>query len=443
MRKQHWNTLVTSIRCGQCVLVLGPEIPAGILGAPDAVDVSFAEALTRDLKAELKEGRVCVTGTTLAAVAQQYEDERAFGPSALQAHAANFLKSPEFVPSQIHHDLAALPFSLILTTCQDHLIVDALQAAGKAPVVQRYHLRGDKRDNPEIFLPSSPQAPLVYHLFGDAQVNGSMVLSENDLLAFLVAVVAERPPLPNSLVRALKRANQNFLLVGFGITQWYLRVLLKVLVRVLELDRSGTTFATEPLRGLSEDDREQTVLFYERGTRIELEDAEPGAFLSALVERLAAEGGVPEQSAPIGPRPRVFISYAHEDRDLASRVFDALNKAEFEPWLDERDLDGGDEWDDRIREELDVTDFTLLLYSPALCRKTDGYVNKEIFLARERALSVRGRFLIPLRTADISTEDRIAELSRYQEMSLRPEHFNEDINEVIKSMGRDLQRRLR
>ena len=49
-------------------------------------------------------------------------------------------------------------------------------------------------------------------------------------------------------------------------------------------------------------------------------------------------------------------------------------------------------WDERIRDELDGTDFTLVLYSPALCRKTDSYVNKEIALARERARSVRGPF---------------------------------------------------
>jgi hypothetical protein len=61
-----------------------------------------------------------------------------------------------------------------------------------------------------VTIPSSwcrvlPQAPLVYQLFGDALEPGSLVLSDNDLLDFLIAIVSERPPLPNSLVRALKR----------------------------------------------------------------------------------------------------------------------------------------------------------------------------------------------------------------------------------------------
>jgi TIR domain len=118
-------------------------------------------------------------------------------------------------------------------------------------------------------------------------------------------------------------------------------------------------------------------------------------------------------------------------------------KANFEPWLDTERLSGGELWDDRTRDELEGADFVLVLYSPALCRKTDGYVNKEIFLARERKLRVRGRFLIPLRTAEISDEDRIAELSEYQEMPLRPTHFDEDVENLISSMRREHQRRQR
>jgi SIR2-like domain len=271
-------------------------LPARRLGTASS---SFAEALTAALAAELEEDNRRVSSATLAAVAQQYEDAEGFGPNALRALAQKFYKSPRFVPSEVHAALAALPFSLILTTCQDDLLAEL-------------------------------------------QEPGSLVLSENDLLDFLVAIVAERPPLPNSLIRALKRVGQSFLFVGFGIRHWYLRVLLKVLVRALELHRTGSAIATEPLRGLSDSDREQTILFYQRGTRIELEDTDISAFLTELAQRLAAEGGFAEQAAPVGPRPRAFISYAREDGDLAAMVFDALQKANFEPWLDRDALSGGE-----------------------------------------------------------------------------------------------------
>ena len=334
MKERHWISLVTSVRHGQSILVLGPEIPAGIAaGAPSGPAASsFAEALTAALAAELEEDNRRVSGATLAAVAQQYEDAEGFGPNALRALAQKFYKSPRFVPSEVHAALAALPFSLILTTCQDDLLARALQAAGKDPIVQRYHLRGDKRDNPEFLLSSSPQTPLVYHLFGDAQEPGSLVLSENDLLDFLVAIVAERPPLPNSLVRALKRVGQSFLFVGFGIRHWYLRVLLKVLVRALELHRTGSAIATEPLRGLSETDREQTILFYQRGTRIELEDADTAAFLTRAGAaaggrrrlRRARRAGRPAAARLHQLRPRGRRSRRHGVRRVAEGELRAL-----------------------------------------------------------------------------------------------------------------------
>ena len=442
MKERHWISLVTSIRHGQSVLVLGPEIPATAVSA-QADDISLVDTLTGELATELEDDDRGVTAHTLAGVAQQYEDARGFGPNTLRAYAQRFYRSPRFAPSDVHAQLASLPFSLILTTCQDDLMARALKAAGKAPIVERYNLRGDKRDNPEFPLTGSPQTPLIYHLFGDAGEPASLVLSENDLLDFLVAIVAERPPLPNSLVRALKRVGQSFLFVGFGIKHWYLRVLLKVLVRTLELHRTGSAIATEPLRGLTEVDREQTILFYQRGTRVELEDADTAEFLGELNRRLEAEGAVADQDAPSGPRPRVFISYAREDGDLAALVFDTLQKSNFEPWLDREALRGGDRWNDRIQDELDLTDFTLVLYTPALCRKTDSYVNFEVAQARRRAMNVRGSFLIPLRTAEIAEAERISELSEYQEMELRPAHLDDDLAKVISTMRRDYQRRQR
>lgn len=445
MKERHWISLVTSIRHGKAVLVLGPEIPArrALAAKFEASGESVTQALTTQLAAELEEDNRKVTGEALAAIAQQYEDAQGFGPNALRALAERFYNSGQFAPSDVHVALATLPFSLILTTCQDDLLCRALKDCGKEPVVQRYNLRGDKRDNAEFMLTGSPRTPVIYHLFGHAREPGSLVLSENDLLDFLVAIVSERPPLPNSLVRALKRVGQSFLFVGFGIKQWYLRVLLKVLVRSLELHRTGSAIATEPLRGLSEIDRQQTILFYQRGTRIELEDADIQAFLAELARRLASEGGLAEETASLGPRPRVFISYAREDSELAAMVFNGLQESNFEPWLDRESLRGGEKWDERIEDQLEAADFTLVLYTAALCVKTDSYINKEIALARRRALSVRGTFLIPLRAADLGADERVSELDDYQEMPLRPDHFEEDIAKVISTMRRDYQRRNR
>jgi hypothetical protein len=427
--------------------MLGSEIPVKVASTTSTTastdSTSLAEELRRRLARELEEDNRSATGTTLAALAQQYEDTEGFGPTTLRATAEMALTSRLYSPSSVHEQLAALPFSLIVTTGQDSMLEQALKAAGKAPVTQRYHLRGDKRENPEFVVPGSPASPVVYHLFGSAEEPSSLVLSENDVLDFLIRVVSERPPLPNSLLRVLKRIGQSFLFVGFGIRHWDLRILLKILLRALELNRSGPAVAAEPLDSLIQSDRDEMILFYQRGTRVELEDADVGTFLTKLSERLEADGGFVGQAVPLGPRPRVFISYAREDAALASKVFDALQKAYFEPWLDQESLQGGDDWNKRIEADLDASDFVLVLYTPEFCRKTDSYVNKEVALACERALRVRGSFLIPVRTVDLTEEDRVDALRKFDEMELREMDFDEDFSKIVSTLKREYQRRNR
>jgi hypothetical protein len=216
----------------------------------------------------------------------------------------------------------------------------------------------------------------------------------------------------------------------------------KLLLRALELSRS-TPIAAEPLKDLLQSDCDEMIYFYQRGTRVELEDTNIAEFLDEVSTRMEAEGGYAGQTAPLGTRPRVFISYAREDADLASRLFDALQKEYFDPWLDQEKLVGGEDWNKHIRQDLARSDFALLLYSKAFCAKRDSYVNTEVEIATERAMSVRGSFLIPLRTFDITPEERVFDLGKYNEMDLKPDSFDEHVGKVISTMRREYQLRNR
>jgi hypothetical protein len=448
LKERHWNNLIGSLRHGECVLMLGADLPVRIASAdPSAApreDSTIPDELLRHLSAELQEDGRSVCGSTLSAVAQCYEDTDSFGPSSLRVTAERLIRSRQFSPSVVHEKLAALPFSLIVTTAHDDLLTQAMRQAGKSPLTQQYHMRGDKRDNPEFAIPGTPDSPVIYHLFGNTAQPLSMILSENDVIDFLIHVVSERPPLPNSLSSALKRIGQSFLFLGFGIRRWDLRVLLKVLLRALELNRTGPAIAAEPLGALLPADRDETILFYQRGTRVEVEDDDIPSFLTKLATRLEGEGGYVERTAvPFGTRPRVFISYAREDGDVAARIFDALQKAYIDPWLDREALGGGDDWNQRIESDIDGSNFVLVLYTRALCRKHDSYVNKEIALASERALRVRGPFVIPLRWGDLAGEQRIEELRRFNDMQLSEDSFDEDMSRVISTIRREYQRRNR
>jgi hypothetical protein len=112
MKERHWTSLVTSLRHGQCVLMLGQEVsaaPAEADRAGSRNNEGFAEALMRQLADELEEDGRRVIGDSLAAVAQQYEDAPGFGTNALRARAEKFYNSGALAPSALHRGLASLP----------------------------------------------------------------------------------------------------------------------------------------------------------------------------------------------------------------------------------------------------------------------------------------------------------------------------------------------
>jgi hypothetical protein len=125
------------------------------------------------------------------------------------------------------------------------------------------------------------------------------------------------------------------------------------------------------------------------------------------------------------------------------RVYDALQAAAIEPWLDRQSLEGGDDWNQRIEADLDNSHFVVVLYTQALARKHDSYVNKELALAGERALRVRGPFLIPLRYGDLAGEDKVELLRKYDNVDIHDESFAEDMAKVISTIKREYQRRNR
>jgi len=446
MKERLWNSLSSALRAGRCVLVLGPEIPVaqgGEAAGESTAALTVTQALARRLAAAMEEEGLRPVGAQLPAVAQQCEDAEEFGEAQLRETAARFYRSASFVPSRAHRILAELPFSLVLTTCHDGLIRQAMVDAVKSPTCERYHLRGDRRDNPEFGAPPGPEAPLVYHLFGESGDRESLVLSQNDLLDFLIALVSENPPLPNRLVGLLKREGMSFLFVGFGIGDWQLRVLLKTLLRKLDLKTKGNAVAAEQLRGLAPSEREDTVMYYQRGARVEVEDGDVEVFLEELRKRFVAEGGYAGPATALGQAARVFISYARADEALAARLFDALGREGFAPWWDRDSLKGGDDWELRIKSDLQATDFVLLLYTPAFCRKTDGYVNAEMNMSIRRARSVRGSFLIPLRTSPIDEALRVHDLDEFNESELRDGSFEQDLRGLVSEMRREFQRRNR
>ena len=113
---------------------------------------------------------------------------------------------------------------------------------------------------------------------------------------------------------------------------------------------------------------------------------------------------------------RIFISYAHidPDRQIAQRLYRDLAAAGLSPWMDEVDLQPGEDWTWRIAREIRECQYFLALFSSVSLNKR-GYAQRELRLALEvlDSIPINDRFVIPIRLTECRPADeRIARLQR-------------------------------
>lgn len=189
----------------------------------------------------------------------------------------------------------------------------------------------------------------------------------------------------------------------------------------------------------------------------------PGRFYASVAENIrtgypyGAAGGVPRQEMPawferkyqrywvidqkliskssdFRPEnlPTLFLSYAHEDRDAATRLCEDLSANGIAVWMDTQSLSPGVPWESITQEAIRAKDFVLVCLSAASVAKT-GYFQVEIKAALYwQGYRPEGKvFLIPVRLDDC---DVPAELRRYQYVDLFGENWSEGVRAITRSV---------
>src|SRR5580658_3235578 len=98
------------------------------------------------------------------------------------------------------------------------------------------------------------------------------------------------------------------------------------------------------------------------------------------------------------PARAVFLSYASQDAEAARRIADALRAAGIEVWFEQRDLRGGDVWDQEVRHQRRDCALFIPISSANTQARPEGYFRLEWRLADQRThLMGRSRaFLVPV-----------------------------------------------
>ncbi len=432
MRDADWTSLVYAIERGNCTLMLGPD---AVMGTIDDEHLPVHEALAGFVRAKLGPPYAHLDRSRPSSVAQAAV--AAEDPFTLQGWVEEFMERFE-ADDDVLRDLAALPFELVINTSPGPSVRRIFEEVRPATYSDYY----DRTAPVRPMLPDpTPDAPIIYNLYGSLDQPTSLILTESDRLDFLVSVISDEPPLPPKLKSALRDPERTLLFLGFELDQWQFRVLLHVLARDARRRYKSFAFETDDL-GLDEDTRE----FYRTGHKIHFVVGEPMEFARELRSRVRLEE--PEEPTNGDGRPALspdaptaFICHASEDKEVANRVSDFLQSNGIDTWFDKDELRGGDRWDSMIRRTIGAeVDYVIVLQSASMLAKDVGYVNREINLALDRQMEYRAprRFLIPV-VIDRS-DSRLVELEHLQATDLsNPAGFDE----LVRTIKRDIDLKVR
>jgi len=131
----------------------------------------------------------------------------------------------------------------------------------------------------------------------------------------------------------------------------------------------------------------------------------------------------------------IFISYASEDYNTATKLYDDLKVRGYNPWLDKENLLPGQLWDNEIKGALRKSVIIILLLSKVSVSKR-GYVQREYKLALDYSEEKLDSdiYIIPCKIDDCDVPEK---LSQFQWEKLSEENY---FDKIIRSIDFQLKK---
>ena len=107
-------------------------------------------------------------------------------------------------------------------------------------------------------------------------------------------------------------------------------------------------------------------------------------------------------------QPKVFLCYAGGDREKVFELYARLSNDGFKPWMDKRDLFGGQDWQLEIRRAIRSSDFFIALISSSFQQRTFGHTEIKLALEVLDTMPEGDIYLIPARLEKCHIDARLA-----------------------------------
>lgn len=446
LQEGFWDNLLDYIRDRTVVPVIGPELVTVREGDRDVPLYRWiAQQLADDLGlpvAELPQG-FDLNDVVSMHLRQRGEREE------LYAQIHRMLRDAKLAPSESLRALAGIPgLDLFVSLTFDSLLAEALGTEQKIS-----YSPNTVRDLP---CPKEElQQPVVFHLLGRASASPDYAICDEDVLEFLHGI-QDKQRQPRILFDEMR--GNHLLILGCNFGDWLARFFLRT-ARSLELSQRRRRWDMLVGDHIAKDSRLSLFLeSFSSDTRVipltaeqfvaELsarwQKAHPAA--AQKPEPLAQEAGPGGKGISTGA---VFVSYASENLEEASRIADGLRSAGLEVWFDKNALQMGDNWARSIRRGIERCS----LFLPLISRQALGEENRRRYFWREwmeaddlaRGMAPDEAFIIPIVIDDtrIDGAPLPESFKRAQGKSLPGANFTPGVARRLVELVREFHRRRR
>ncbi len=400
LSKQQWKRLTRAIESRDLVLVLGPDASKDDQGQLDA---QFQDNLKQAIPDVMVSDRYL----------RLEGDER-----DLWEEVEEFYGEKEDATSAFHLDLASIPFEHCIQISPDRLLASAFKQVGKQPIEAYYHFRTGAihYNDDQRHTTGNTSQPLVLSLNGSGSCGDSVVLTETDLLNFLINITRDRQSLPSSLLAKLGDPKTTFLFVGFGFHRWYQRVVLHVL-RGDALSNKGLlrSIALEHPARFSEIEETNSITFFDAEHALDFTGASFEEFSSELKQRLGEEMPLTsvQETTPDHDAPIVFLCYDSRDEDEVEALAAQLRTHGLNVWRDHDSLRGGEQCVIQVEHMIsNVIDYFAVMHTHNFAQG-ESYARREVSLAlaRKNKFPEAWSFIIPCNF--MGCEQRLDEIERH------------------------------
>jgi hypothetical protein len=309
-------------------------------------------------------------------------------------------------------------FDLLITTTFDPLLEQAVNAARFGGATSTEIIAYSPNRVADLSVPrDQQQRPVIYHLLGRLSASPTYVISDEDMLEFICALQSEHLT-PEKLFHELE--HNHLLLIGGNFSNWLARLFLRMAKRRRLSDPRDVGEIVADSHS-SQDKRLMSFLQQVSVRTRVYSGAEK--FVAELHERWRRRRGDGAASAAIESGPQrflppqrempenaVFISYAREDLPAVQKLKAGLDAAGVTTWFDMERLEGGDDYDRKIRQNISRCAFFVPVISATTQRRLEAYFRREWSYAVDRARNIAEGALFILPVCIDGTPEAVAQV---------------------------------